>query len=155
MTDTQARSSSTGRESRLPPAQSVAMVAAVVFALVGILGFIPGATTHFDFQTGQRFSGPGSTAMLFGVFQTSVLHNGIFLAFGIVGAVSGFFALTARLFFFLAAVIFLFLGVYGLAIDQQSAANFLPMNTADNILHLAIGVVVLAIGATLSLARSS
>jgi hypothetical protein len=36
--------------------------------------------------------------------------------------------------------------VYGLVIDPGSAANFVPLNGADNWLHLGLGVVMLAAG---------
>lgn len=133
--------------------QLTAMAAGAVLGLVGVLGFIPGVTQHVAFKAGERFSGPGSHAMLLGVFQTSVLANLIFLGFAILGGVSGFFALTARLYFFVAAVVFAFLGIYGLSIDRSSAANFLPMNAADNWLHLGIAVVMLIVGVGVSLPR--
>ncbi|WP_329812755.1 DUF4383 domain-containing protein, partial [Streptomyces sp. GSL17-113] len=53
-----------------------------VFLVVGILGFIPGVTT--DYGT-MQFAGHESQAMLFGVFQVSILHNIVHLLFGVVG----------------------------------------------------------------------
>lgn len=44
---------------------------AVVFLLVGILGFIPGVTDY----GGMTFAGHESTAMLLGVCHASILHN--------------------------------------------------------------------------------
>jgi len=46
-------------------------------------------------------------------------------------------------------VIYLVLWVYGLVIDQSSAVNFVPINTADNWLHLGLGVVMIALGVAL------
>jgi hypothetical protein len=40
----------------------------------------------------------------------------------------------------LGGVIYLVLFVYGLMIDQDSPANFVPVNTADDVLHLLLGV---------------
>lgn len=48
--------------------QKAALVTGAVFLLVGVLGFIPGVTTNFD-QLG--FAGPGSEALLLGLFQAS------------------------------------------------------------------------------------
>lgn len=38
------------------------------------------------------------------------------------------------------------LGVYGLVIDPDSAANLVPVNTADNWLHLGLAVGMIALG---------
>ena len=38
------------------------------------------------------------------------------------------------------------LWLYGLAIDHDSAANFVPVNTAENWLHLGLGIAMLALG---------
>ena len=39
--------------------------------------------------------------------------------------------------------------VYGLVIDLGSAANFVPVNEADNYLHLVLGVAMIALGSVL------
>jgi hypothetical protein len=41
----------------------------------------------------------------------------------------------------------LVLFIYGMVIDQHSAANFVPVNTADNWLHLALAIGMIALGA--------
>ena len=50
------------------PVQTMAMLVAIVFLLVGILGFIPGITSNFSDIT---FAGNESDAKLLGIFQTS------------------------------------------------------------------------------------
>ncbi len=40
--------------------------------------------------------------------------------------------------------------VYGLIVSQESSANFVPLNTADNWLHFVLGVVMIALGVLLS-----
>ncbi len=62
--------------------QTAALVVAAVFALVGILGFIPGITTNYG---DMAFAGHNSEAMLLGVFQVSILHNIVHLLFGVAG----------------------------------------------------------------------
>ncbi|GAB3886926.1 hypothetical protein GCM10029964_052020 [Kibdelosporangium lantanae] len=44
------------------------------------------------------------------------------------------------------------LWLYGLAVDHDSTANFVPVNAADNWLHLGLGVGMVALG--LALART-
>jgi Domain of unknown function (DUF4383) len=53
-----------------------------VFLAVGVLGFVPAITTHYDQLT---FAGQHSDAALLGIFNVSVLHNLVRLAFGVAG----------------------------------------------------------------------
>jgi hypothetical protein len=46
--------------------------------------------------------------------------------------------------------VYLVLWIYGLVIDQESAANFVPVNSADNWLHLILGLGMIALGVALS-----
>jgi Domain of unknown function (DUF4383) len=39
--------------------------------------------------------------------------------------------------------------LYGLLIDHDSSANFIPVNAADNWLHLVLGVGMVALGLAL------
>jgi hypothetical protein len=134
------------------PARQVATVIAAVFLLVGILGFIPGVTTGYD---GMAFAGTESTAMLLGVFHVSVLHNIIHLLFGIVGLVLARTAAGATGFLVGGGVVYLLVWLYGLIINLDSTANFVPVNTADNWLHLALGVVMVGLGVALRRAPAS
>lgn len=43
--------------------------------------------------------------------------------------------------------------VYGLVTSQRSGAKFVPMNRADDILHLGLGVGMLALGLLLGRER--
>ena len=129
--------------------QAVTLLFAVVFVLVGILGFLPGITQHLLFSTGPRFSGQHSHAMLFGLFMVSVLHNLVHIAYGAIGAVASFFAGTVRVYFIVGGLVYLALFVYGLVIDQHTAANFVPVNSADNWLHLGLGLLMIATGVVL------
>jgi hypothetical protein len=128
-------------------ARKVAMVVAATFLLVGILGFIPGVTTNYD---AMQFASHGSEAKLLGVFQVSILHNIVHLLFGVAGLVLARRADTARAFLIGGGAIYLLLLLYGLVIDHDSNANFVPLNTADNWLHLALGVGMIALGLLLS-----
>jgi len=46
--------------------------------------------------------------------------------------------------------IYLGLWVYGLVIDLTGRANFMPLNGADNWLHLGLGVLMMLLGVTLA-----
>src|SRR5215475_10630731 len=119
-----------------PLVQLAATAVAAVFLLVGIVGFIPGITTGFD---GMTFAGHGSTAMLLGLFEVSVLHNVVHLLFGVVGLLMARSVAGATAFLIGGGAVYLVLWLYGLAAGHDTAANFVPFNTADNWLHLLLG----------------
>ncbi|GAA0208326.1 DUF4383 domain-containing protein [Saccharothrix mutabilis subsp. mutabilis] len=128
------------------PVQSAALAVSVVFALVGIAGFIPGLTTDYDTM---QFAGHESQAQLLGVFNVSILHNLVHLAFGVVGFLMARTVSGAVTYLVGGGVVYLVLWLYGLLIDHDSAANFVPVNTADNWLHLGLGLGMVALGFTL------
>ncbi|MGW0176169.1 DUF4383 domain-containing protein [Rhodococcus sp. NPDC003322] len=128
------------------PIQMTALVVGGVFLAVGVLGFIPGITTNYDALT---FAGHESGAALFGTFTVSVLHNIVHLIFGVAGLAMARTAAAARLFLVGGGIVYLALWVYGMLVDQHSAANFVPVNTADNWLHLGLGAGMLALGLVL------
>jgi len=134
------------------PARLAATVVAVVFLLVGILGFIPGATTEYD---GMTFAGHESTAMLLGIFHVSILHNIVHLLFGVVGLVMARTAAGATSFLIGGGVVYLVLWIYGLVIDHDSAANFVPLNGADNWLHLILAIGMIGLGVVLRRASAA
>jgi len=126
--------------------QVAAILIAGMFVVIGILGFIPGVTSGFSGTGGMGFSGLNSRAELFGLFRVSVLHNGIHLMFGLVGAICSFTPQSARAYLFVGGTVYLILGVYGFVIDHDTDANFVPINTAGNWLHLALGAGMIAVG---------
>ncbi|HEX5967871.1 MAG TPA: DUF4383 domain-containing protein [Intrasporangium sp.] len=123
--------------------QTAAKVISIVFLLVGVLGFIPGITTNYDTMT---FAGHESEAMLLGVFQVSILHNIVHLLFGVVGYAMSRTATGARNYLIGGGIVYLVLTLYGLLIDKESGANFVPLNTADDWLHLVLGLGMIALG---------
>lgn len=127
---------------RRTPVQAVASIVGAVFLLVGVLGFIPGITSG----SGIGFAGHHSDAYLLGLFQVSVLHNVVHLLFGIAGLALGRSAGGAKAFLTWGGAIYLVLFVYGLVFAGESAGNFVPLNAADNGLHLFLGVAMVALG---------
>jgi hypothetical protein len=111
-------------------AKKSALVIGIVFILVGILGFIPG----------NGIVGPGAT------FETDALHNSIHLVFGLILL---FVALKAAHkaagTLKIVGVIYLLLAVIGFA-QGDTVLGLVPVNGADNWLHLVLGVVIGALG---------
>ncbi len=145
MTDSSYTGNAAGTRRR-HPVQITAAVVGVVFLIVGIAGFIPGITTNYDQLT---WAGHESDALLLGLFQVSVLHNVVHLLFGIAGIAAAASFNAARSYLIVGGFIYLALFVYGLLVDANGAGNFVPVNNADNWLHLVLGIGMIALGALL------
>jgi arginine exporter protein ArgO len=135
------------------PAQLLTILIGATFILVGALGFIPGVTSHL--YGGLDFAGHNSQAKLLHIFQVSWLHNIVHLAFGLVGLAFARAWATARLYLIGGGVVYLVLWFYGLLVDQQGGANFVPFNTADNWLHFVLGVTMIGLGFATSRVRTA
>lgn len=134
------------------PVQLVALVTSVVFLLVGIAGFVPGITTSYNELS---FAGHGSGAMLLGIFQVSILHNIVHVLFGVVGLLMARTATGARSFLIGGGIVYLVLWVYGLIVGDTSAANFVPLNAADDWLHLVLAIGMAGLGLLLRPGRTT
>ncbi len=142
-------SSSTNRPTSTTSRPLVCTAAAAVgavFLLVGVLGFIPGITGDYD---SMELAGHDSHALLLGLFRVSVLHNIVHLLFGVAGLALARRADSARWYLIAGGAVYLVLWLYGLVIDKTSSANFVPLNNADNWLHLLLGVGMIALGVLL------
>ncbi|WP_280400910.1 DUF4383 domain-containing protein [Nocardia carnea] len=128
------------------PVQLAALAVGAVFVLVAILGFVPGITTNYS---SLEWAGHHSGAQLLGLFNVSVLHNLVHLAFGVAGLAAGARSSWARAYLIGGGVIYLILWIYGLLIDYDSDANFVPLDTADNWLHFGLGAGMVALGVLL------
>jgi hypothetical protein len=132
--------------------QSYAWLFGVVFLLVGVLGFIPGITRNYG---DLSFAGHNSDAELLGIFQTSILHNIVHLLFGIAGIAMSRTWDGARTYLLGGGVIYVVLWIYGLVVGPESGANFVPVNTADDWLHLVLAVGLIGGGVLLSRNRAT
>jgi uncharacterized membrane protein YuzA (DUF378 family) len=123
-------------------ARTLARVFGIAFLLVGIAGFIPGLTSNFD---DIKFAGDGSDAEIFGLFQTSILHNIVHLLFGVAGLVMSRRWDRASNYLLGSGLIYVLLVVYGLFVgkDDTGGENFIPLNNEDDVLHgvLALGLL--------------
>lgn len=120
-----------------------ALVVGAVFLVVGVLGFVPGVVTDHD---RLEMAGHHSEALLLGLFQVSVLHNVLHLLFGVAGLLASRHPRWATTFLLGGGVAYLGLWVYGLAVEGTNDANLVPLNDADNWLHLGLGVGMVALG---------
>jgi len=140
-----------GMTDKRTAAQTFALMVAGVFLLVGILGFIPGIVSEHD----SKFLGQDGDSELLGIFQVNFLHNIVHLLFGLVGFAMAKRADSARTFLLGGGVVYLVVFVYGLVIDLGSDANIINLNSADNVLHLLLGLGMLGLGLISGDARST
>lgn len=135
-------SAQSGTRAGRSPVQIIALIYGIVFLLVGVAGFIPGLTTNLDTL---QFAGHEGDAMLLGIFHVSILHNIVHLLFGVAGVLLARTAGAARHYLLWGGLLYLVLWIYGLIVDFDSAANFVPLSDANNWLHLGLGVTMVAL----------
>ncbi len=110
-------------------AKKSALVIGIVFVLVAILGFIPNGIV-----------GEGAT------FETNTLHDIIHLIFGIILiGVSVKAAEKSATALKVTGIIYLILAIVGF-IQGDTVLGIIPVNGADNWLHLVLGIVIGALG---------
>jgi hypothetical protein len=122
--------------------EQAAATAGAVFGLITLLGFIPGITVNI---WSLGVVGMHSTTLLLGVFTVSVLHNVIHLLFAIGGLRFARTARTARRYLLVVGAIFLVVALYGFMLTERGVADVLPINRADDWLHLIAGVALIAL----------
>ena len=134
---------------KLANAESLAALIGLAFIVVGVLGFVPGVVQDYG---ELRWWKSGSGADLFGVFQTSILHNLLFIGIGVAGLVASRRPASARSFVTFGGAIYFALGIFGLLVDHESGWNFLPFDRAGDWLQVGIGVAMLYVGLAVRLA---
>jgi hypothetical protein len=146
----QSSSDKAGRGTTQTNTQKAAAAVGAVFLLVGVLGFIPGITTGYG---GMEMAGHQSDAKLLGIFEVSILHNIVHLLFGAAGLALARTWNGARSYLLGGGAVYVMLWLYGLLIDKSTAANFVPVNAADDWLHLVLGLGMIGLGIALSRER--
>ena len=144
--DTTTGSTPTRSRARDEPLRIASIALGGVFLAIGICGFIPRITDIDQLELAGRHS----DALLFGVFNVSVLHNVIHLLFGILGLVMSRTSRRSRVFLLGGGLVYALLGLYGVLIHQGDPTNVIPVNAADNWLHVALAVLMIALGVLLS-----
>jgi hypothetical protein len=120
------------------PAQLYALVFGAVLLGAGIIGFF----------YSSAFGTPGEVAPVFGILDVNGWHNVVHVATGALGLAAMGSAAYARTYALVLGVVYVVVAVWGFVIgDGAAILTIVPVNTADNVLHLAIGVLGLAAGA--------
>ena len=119
------------------PAQWFAYIAGAVLVLAGIIGFF--ADSSFD--TGSNINGD----KLLGILEVNGIHNLVHIATGLLLLAVAPKRATARLGVLGFGAAYALVTVIGL-IDGQTVLGLLPVNPADNILHIALTAAALLAG---------
>ncbi|MDQ0426206.1 MULTISPECIES: DUF4383 domain-containing protein [Cellulomonas] len=117
------------------PNRLVATVFGAVYLLVGLAGFLV--------TGGLPFAGQQGNALV--VFDVNPLHNVVHLGIGLALLLASRSVAGARATNTTIGAVYLLVGVLGLFLIG-SGANILALNGADNVLHLASAVLLLAVG---------
>ena len=123
---------------RYTPAQIYSLAFGATLLLVGILGFI--AESAFD--TGSDVNGSN-----FILFEVNGWHNLVHIASGLLGLALWRSAAGARSFALGFGAVYLIVTLWGF-VDGNDVLGLIPVNAADNVLHLLISL--LGIGAGLA-----
>ena len=123
------------RESRTP-AQLYALLFGITLLAAGILGFI--ADSSFD-------TGAGVQGGELVVFEVNGWHNLVHIASGLLGIVLSRRADSARAYALGFGAVYLLVTIYGF-VDGNDIIGLLPINDADNVLHIALSALGLITG---------
>jgi hypothetical protein len=120
------------------PNRLLGVIFGAVYLLVGILGFFVTGGVEFFGTEGN---------LLLGIFMVNPFHNIVHLLIGaalLIGGLSSVSAAKATNTTIGAA--YLLVGLIGLFIAGDNPANILALNAADNVLHFASAILLLAVG---------
>lgn len=117
-----------------PLAVQFSWVLAVVFILVGILGFFP-----------NPLVGEGA------IFHTDMMHNIVHLASGVVALIVAMTSEKASIMYlYIFGAVYLLVTILGFMMlkgaESVSLLGLLEINAYDNWLHLVLGVVIFGMG---------
>jgi hypothetical protein len=131
---------------RRSPAQVYALLVGAVLTVAGIVGF---------FYNSGFTSDKSVRDAIFGILDVNGWHNVFHIATGVLGLVAASSYASARNYALGIGIVYIAVAIWGFIVgDGDSILSILPVNTADNVLHLVIGVSGIAAGtATRSVAQ--
>ena len=124
----------------MPFIRLLALVLGVVYLIVGIGGFIPGLTDMRDLPT---VSGPSEGNEL-GIFAVNWFHNVAHILIGLAGLAAYRSYTASRTYALIVGLSYAALAVLGFVTGRVGTlGGLLPLNSADDILHIATAAVLL------------
>src|SRR3954465_10720713 len=121
------------------PARLYATLVGAVLTIAGIIGFFYSSS----------FGSPGEVDKVFGILAVNGWLNIVHLGTGLLGLAAAGYA--ARQYALALGLFYLVVAIWGFIIGSgDSILSIVPVNTADNVLHLILGLTGLAAGAATS-----
>ncbi len=116
--------------------KTASLIIGITFIAVGLLGFIPNPIVGGSHDA---------------IFHADAVHNMVHIVSGVLFLIIAFAApARAALFLKVFGIVYFLLGVVGVAtIGSAGMTNllgFLPINGADNYLHIGLGIVIFLAG---------
>jgi len=124
------------RDDRRTPAQWYCLLAGLSLLLAGVFGFI----SDSSFDTGDGVQGD-----LFLGFEVNAIHNLIHVASGLVLLAASPKRASARAIALGFGLVYGLVAVIGL-IDGEDVLGLIPVNSADNVLHIALAALGITTG---------
>lgn len=106
-----------------------ALLFGMLLIVIGILGFIPSIASN-----GQMLN----------LFTVNWIQNLVHIVTGVIALFVATSSYSARIFFKIFGILYLFLGLLGVLVHGEFVA--LQLNTADNIFHFIIGILAIYLG---------
>ena len=107
----------------------VAIIIGIAFVFGGVAGFLPTFITD---------------GLLFGYFEVNNMHNLVHIVTGVLAIMAATSYRFTILFFQIFGFIYTIMGVWGFF--QNGDLYVMHVNTADNVLHVVVGVIGLYLG---------
>ena len=126
------------RTSDKTPAQIYSLVFGATLLLAGVIGFF------VDASFGDLGSNVQGDDLI--VFEVNGWHNLVHIASGALGLALAGSRTGARAFALGFGAVYLLVAVWGLIVGDQILFGLIPINGADNVLHLLIALAGLAAG---------
>jgi hypothetical protein len=123
---------------RRSQAQVYALLIGAVLTIAGIAGF---------FYNSDFTSDKSVRDAILGILDVNGWHNVFHIATGVLGLVAAGSYASARSYALGFGIVYIAVAIWGFIVgDGDSILSILPVNTADNVLHLLIGVSGIAAG---------
>ncbi|MES2354797.1 MAG: DUF4383 domain-containing protein [Pseudomonadota bacterium] len=121
-------------------AKNFALIAGIIYLVVGILGFVPGLLRDPPVNAPDLAVEAGYGYLL-GLFPVNVLHNLFHIAIGVAGIVTAKSLSGSRKFAQSVAVIYGVLTIFGLIPGLRTVFGLIPLHSHDVWLHALTAIV--------------
>ncbi len=121
------------------PARLYALVVGCALVAVGLIGFF----YNGHFGSGSDVFGNDTSVKAFGILAVNGWHNALHIATGALGLLAAGYA--ARAYALGLGLVYVVIAIWGFIIGGgESILTIVPVNTADDLLHLIVGLLGIA-----------